>query len=243
MEIPHHGPQPVDRRSRLVAGLLAAVVNAAIVALLWLYAFWTVQNQPTVENFATLLPDTSGTTGAQAPPPIVMHMIRPHALTVAVPIFAVASAGPPAQMSPPSMEATGTPVGGSQLGDTASGANSSMASQGISASISACSIPEWMHALHAHIAQYFFRPRYAIRFKVIGPTYLRYVINKHGHILTLDVEKSSGAWALDYFAKERMRAADPLPSIPDDMHADQLHGLVVIEFGPTSGLESTVGNC
>ncbi len=158
MEIPHRGPQPVDRRSRLVAGLLAAVVNAAIVALLWLYAFWTVQNQTTVENFATLLPDTSGTTGAQPPPPIVMHMIRPHAVTVAVPIFAVASAGPPAQMSPPSMEATEAPIGDSQLSDTAGGAGSRMASKGTSASISACSVPEWMRITCPHRAIFFPSP-------------------------------------------------------------------------------------
>jgi TonB family protein len=244
-EIPHHASQPADRRTRLVAGLLTALIYVGFAALVWQPAFWAgQQSPPTVESFAIVLPDAPVKKNTQVPPTFLVHLIRPHAQIAAPPTFTIASAAPVARPLPPVTAATVSPLaGGSQSNNPATGASLSGAgTNGNAASSSACLDPEWLRKLHDHIRHYFYSPRFIHDLGGIGPVYLSYTVNRAGRILTLDIAKSSGSERLDDFAIERMRDANPLPSIPVRMHTDRLNGLVVLEFGPLSG-GSTIGNC
>lgn len=62
-----------------------------------------------------------------------------------------------------------------------------------------------------------------------GVAYIRFRINRDGHVLTSSLVRSSGFPALDKAAFETLRRADPLPRVPAD-RPDEIELLVPVEF-------------
>lgn len=62
-----------------------------------------------------------------------------------------------------------------------------------------------------------------------GTAYLRFRIDRAGHVLTSAIERSSGYPALDAAALETLRRADPLPKVPTD-RPDEVELVVPVEF-------------
>ncbi|WP_371422643.1 TonB family protein [Tardiphaga sp.] len=62
-----------------------------------------------------------------------------------------------------------------------------------------------------------------------GVVYIRFRINRDGHVLTSSLVRSSGFPALDQAALETLRRADPLPKIPAD-RPDEIELSVPVEF-------------
>ncbi|WP_395396077.1 energy transducer TonB (plasmid) [Novosphingobium sp. BL-8A] len=62
-----------------------------------------------------------------------------------------------------------------------------------------------------------------------GVVYIRFRINRDGHVLTSSLVRSSGFQTLDQAALETLRRADPLPRIPAD-RPDEIELSVPIEF-------------
>jgi protein TonB len=62
-----------------------------------------------------------------------------------------------------------------------------------------------------------------------GIVYIRFRINRDGHVLTSSLVRSSGYPALDQAALETLRRADPLPKIPAD-RPDEIELSVPVEF-------------
>ena len=62
-----------------------------------------------------------------------------------------------------------------------------------------------------------------------GVVYIRFRINRDGHVLTSSLVRSSGFPALDQAARETLRRADPLPRIPAD-RPDEIELSVPVEF-------------
>lgn len=243
--IPHTALPPADRRARLVAGALTALIYLGFASLLWQRAFWTGQDKPqTTESFVILQAHPLERMLPRIPPPFLVRLIRPHAQSAAPPTFTIASSEPIPDARLPVTAANELPLaGGPQLDGAESGANvSGVGTNGDAASSSACLDPEWLSRLHEHIRHYFYTPRFIHDLAGIGPVFLRYTVNKQGQILKLDLARSSGSEMLDDFALDRMRDANPLPAIPDRMHTNQLRGLVILEFGPLIP-GSTIGNC
>jgi len=62
-----------------------------------------------------------------------------------------------------------------------------------------------------------------------GVVYIRFRINRDGHVLTSSLVRSSGFPALDQAALETLRRADPLPKIPAD-RPNEIELSVPVEF-------------
>jgi protein TonB len=62
-----------------------------------------------------------------------------------------------------------------------------------------------------------------------GVVYIRFRIDRGGHVLTSSLVRSSGFPALDQAALETLRRADPLPKIPAD-RPDEIELSVPVEF-------------
>jgi protein TonB len=62
-----------------------------------------------------------------------------------------------------------------------------------------------------------------------GVVYIRFRINRDGHVLSSALVRSSGYPALDKAALETLRHADPLPKIPAD-RPDEIELSVPVEF-------------
>lgn len=62
-----------------------------------------------------------------------------------------------------------------------------------------------------------------------GVVYIRFRINRDGHVLSSALVRSSGSPALDQAALETLRRADPLPKIPPD-RPDEIELSVPVEF-------------
>lgn len=62
-----------------------------------------------------------------------------------------------------------------------------------------------------------------------GVVYIRFRMNRDGHVLTSSIVRSSGSAALDQAALDTLRRADPLPKIPTD-RPDEIEIAVPVEF-------------
>lgn len=62
-----------------------------------------------------------------------------------------------------------------------------------------------------------------------GVVYIRFRMNRDGHVLSSEIVRSSGYLALDKAAVETLRRADPLPRIPAD-RPEEIELAVPVEF-------------
>lgn len=87
----------------------------------------------------------------------------------------------------------------------------------------------WEGRVLARLERFRRYPNEAEHARQQGTAYLRFRIDRDGHVLSSSLERSSGYPALDEAAMETLRRADPLPKIPAD-RPDQIELLVPIEF-------------
>jgi len=69
------------------------------------------------------------------------------------------------------------------------------------------------------------------------------LVRRDGRLDLVEIRRSSGHSALDQAATDMVRRAQPLPHIPDRMHADRIDAEMAIFFGKPDIFTPTPGNC
>lgn len=90
--------------------------------------------------------------------------------------------------------------------------------------------PNYLSLLYAHLERHKRYPAAAQRRRQTGTVYLRFTIDKSGHVLSSRIDRSSGVISLDMEATTMLRRADPLPPLPQDMHQDTFSVIVPVRF-------------
>lgn len=99
-----------------------------------------------------------------------------------------------------------------------------------SASLASSNAPDtWEGCVLARLEKFRRYPDAARSTRQQGVAYIRFRINRDGHVLTSSLVRSSGFPALDKAAFETLRRADPLPRVPAD-RPDEIELLVPVEF-------------
>jgi protein TonB len=88
---------------------------------------------------------------------------------------------------------------------------------------------KWEGRVLARLERFRHYPADAEHARQQGTAYIRFRIDRSGHVLSSSLDRSSGIAALDAAAMETLRRADPLPKIPPD-RPDQIELVVPIEF-------------
>jgi protein TonB len=88
-----------------------------------------------------------------------------------------------------------------------------------------------MRAVTDRVRQVFYYPDAALSLRATGVVVMHFAVRRDGQLEKLGVGKSSGNEVLDKAAADIMRKAQPLPPIPDRMHADRVEGDLPINFG------------
>ena len=79
---------------------------------------------------------------------------------------------------------------------------------------------------------------------VTGVVLVHLVIRRYGRVELVKVDRTSGDQGLDLAATTMVRNAQPLPWIPEHMHADRIEAQLPIEFGTIDpSLKATIGDC
>ena len=241
-----HGTAQVPTSSRVAAGALTLALYALLVFLATHRTLWIGANHPErSELIAKLMPDLPRKKAVQIVPPFLAHLIRPHAETVAPPVFTVASEAPVAPATLSASAATTSPIaGGVPAGNGATGqAASANGSGGNGTTLSSCWDQEWAKAVRDRIRHYFYYPPGAAHRHVTGVVMVHMLIRRNGRLDMLEIGKSSGDASLDEAAYKAVHDAQPLPQIPDRMHADRVDAEMPIIFGNLGASDGTPGNC
>jgi protein TonB len=227
--------------------VLTALLFAGFAFLFSQRSFWSVPDTSLVrETVMRLLPDAPRTISVPPPEPFIAHLIRPHAETMALPTFTIASDAPaPRAALPVTATRTSPQDGGApQAAGTAGQVASANGSGGNGNTVAACLDPAWMRAVTEHVHRFFYRPLAAGRFPMTGLVYLHFIVARDGTLLTSDIGKSSGSHLLDEFALDILHRSVPLPAIPERMHASQIDGVLPMDFGGVGGsLKASMGDC
>ena len=239
-------PAPADTSSRVTGGVLAAVLYALFALLVW----WSFTHQKvspaTSEITTTLLRDVPEKRVTEPLPPFLAPLIRPHAEKPALPVFTIASGAPPQAPAPlPASAAKSSPMQGGTAGNgTVGQAASGNGSSGNGGASAGCLDPIWMRAVSEQVRQYFYYPGTALAVHKTGLVIMHFAVRRNGQIDRLEIGKSSGDDGLDKAATDIMQKAQPLPPIPDRMHADRVDGELPINFGMRSfNGGASAGNC
>jgi protein TonB len=232
--------------SRVAAGLLTVALYALLVFLADHRTIWMGSTHAMRREIITrLMPD---------PPPrrtplpkFLVHLIRPRPQSVAAPAFAIASdapAGPallPASAAKTSPMAGGVPDGpgtmSGQVGTaTGNGGNGSQ--------MSGCYDAAWAQAVTKRIGQFYYYPQQAAMHHIRGVVFVHFIVRQNGQLEMLEVGQSSGDRSLDNAAYDMVKKAQPLPAIPERMHADRVDARFPIGLGDMkAGYKATDGSC
>ena len=63
-----------------------------------------------------------------------------------------------------------------------------------------------------------------------GTVRLRFRMDRRGHLISYEVVGSSGSAALDQAARDMIKAAEPLPPVPDQYPGDVLDLVIPINY-------------
>jgi TonB family protein len=228
-------PSRAASSSCLIAAILTAILYVLVASMIWWSLMASPRNPPISEITATLSPDVPQKKVAPRPPPFLAHLIRPHAQTVAPPVFTVASGAPLMPAPLPALEVKSSPMPGGSSGSSMAGQSAS--ANGVSGSgtaVAGCLDPVWMRAVSERVRQFFYYPPAALGSRTTGVVVVHFVVRRDGRLGTVDVGRSSGNDILDEAAPRIVRLADPLPPIPDRMHTDRVDGELPINFGVRS---------
>ena len=92
------------------------------------------------------------------------------------------------------------------------------------------SAKDYFSALMAQLNRHKTYPAELKKQKKEGIVYLKFSINRQGQLLSTSIKRSSGVAALDQAALDMIRAAAPLPAIPDNMNREQLLLVIPVEY-------------
>lgn len=241
-----HGPARADAYSRVTAGLLTALLYALFALLAWWSLTATTAPPATAEITASILPGVPKKRAIEPLPPFIAHLIRPHVEKPALPVFTVATGAPPQVPAPlPASAAKTSPLAGGTAGTGPMGqAASGNGTGGNGDALAGCWDPVWAQAVTDHVRQFFYYPRAALSTRTFGVVYVHMVVQRDGHLSALDIGKSSGSDMLDEAAYRIVKAAMPLPPIPDRMHVKSVDAEMPINFGVRDFHDSpTIGSC
>jgi protein TonB len=73
-------------------------------------------------------------------------------------------------------------------------------------------------------------PYMAQRMRQEGTVQLRFVMDREGHVLSYNIDKSSGYSTLDGEVEELIQRAEPLPPLPDEMTQARIELVVPVSF-------------
>ena len=238
------GPAPSSRATALA---LTALLFGGFAFLFSQRSFWSIPDRMVIrETVMRLLPDAPRTINVPPPEPVIAHLIKPRAETIAPPSFTIASDAPAPKAALPVTAVKTSPLdaGAPQGAGTAGQVASANGSGGNGNALAACLDPAWMQAVTEHVHRFFYRPVATGRFPMIGLVHLHFIVAKDGTLLTSDIGKSSGSYLLDEFALDILHRAAPLPAIPERMHASQIEGVLPMDFGGVGGsLKASMGSC
>ena len=237
-------PAGADPSSRLTAGLLTASLYALFILLAWWSSTNTAPPSPTAEITATIVQDRPKKRVIE--PPFFAPLIRPRAEKPALPVFTIASGAPPQAPAPlPASAAKTSPMLGGTSGNGPMGqAASGNGTGGNGGAYGGCLDPVWMRAVTERVRQFFYYPDAARASRTTGVATVHFDVRRNGQIDRLEISKSSGDDGLDKAAIDIMRKAQPLPQIPDRMHAARVDGDLPVNFGVRNfSASATAGNC
>jgi len=242
-----HQPARVRASSRLAAGMLTAVLYTLLAILFSQRAFWGAPHSAaTIEVTATLLLEKSQKKIVPRFPPFLAHLIRPRAETIAPPVFTVAADPPVAPALLPASAAKSSPLtGGEPAGIGAAGqAVSANGTNGNGTAFAGCFDPVWARAVSDRVGQFF--PKFAsaaLRQHRTGMVFVQFEVRRDGRLDMLKIGKTSGDRMLDDAAYNMVRAAQPVPAIPDRMHVDRIDVELPIDFGVNGTFQPSAGDC
>ena len=230
-----HAPELADRRARLAAALLTSILYALFAVLIW-RSFLTVPVSPArPEIVAAVLPDVPKKK-PPLPPPLPIHLIRPHPESIILPTFTVASAKPLALALLPPTAADASPImdggmSGNGNGGHGGSADGTSTKDGVPVT---CLDPTWLHAVTMRVMGVLRRMRYPGRAR--GYVIIHFIARDSGQLDLVEISRSSGDGALDERAYIAMRAAVPLPPIPSRMHTDRVDDYYEMDFNVAPSL-------
>jgi TonB family protein len=229
--------------SRAMTVLLTALLFGCFAFLYSQRSFWRIPDSAFVsETVMRLMPDAPRILHMPPPEPVIAHLVRPRAETIAPPSFTIAAEAAPTPLSATASKTS--PLDGGAPGSLGAQIASATGGTGADSSLSTCLDPVWMRAVTDHVRHYFYQPQGVDRFPITGLVYVHFIVAKDGSLLETSIGKTSGNRRLNDAALEIMDMAAPLPAIPDRMHADKIEGLLPIAFGaPAETARTTVGNC
>ena len=201
-----------DWRSRLAGGALSAFAHLAILLALFLTVQQIVPAISQAPLSVLLLPDKAP--APPAPPSIKPRLTIPSPVTAAVPAFSVdpdpvvalAPSGPPA--SAPA-EASAAPASGAPDGNA---------------------LAVYLARISAYMQIRLRKPLVALRLGETGVATVHLVFNRAGHVLLVELLKSSGHRDLDDEAIAVVKRSDPLPPIPPEIKADVINAQMPVNF-------------
>ena len=246
-EFSHHHP---DARSEPSTRVTAGLLTAGLYALVALLAWWSFTHAPTpaqmTEITASILPDMINKRAVEPLPPFLARLIRPRAEKPALPVYTIASGAPPQAPAPlPASAAKTSPLLGGTSGNGPMGqAASGNGTGGNGGGLAGCIDPIWMRAVSERVRQFFYYPDAALAVRTTGVAMVHFVVHRDGRIERLEISRSSGDAGLDKAAIDIVQKAQPLPPIPDRMHAERVDGRLPVNFGVRGGAGGgTAGSC
>ncbi|HEX6957280.1 MAG TPA: energy transducer TonB [Ferrovibrio sp.] len=98
------------------------------------------------------------------------------------------------------------------------------------AAMAAAAKATWQGQLLGHLERHKRYPREAQRRRQQGTAYVRFTIDRRGHVLHARLERSSGHAALDEETLALIRRAEPLPPPPPEIPGETLDLVVPVQF-------------
>jgi len=221
-------PAGVRPSNRAIAAGLTACVYACF-ALIALLPPPPADTIILTETTVRLLPDMPPKDGLPTPPPVPVRLLRPHVESIAPPDFTVASVTPPSPVPLPAIAPLSTPILGGNPSGSGASAGSANGIIGTGNAVSGCFDAAWARAVRDRIGQFYRYPRGARGTR--GVVMMQFTIHANGRLEMLKVETSSGNKWLDREAYDMVQAAQPLPHVPDRMHATRVMAEMAINFG------------
>ena len=236
---PDHRSVSVPASDRAVAGVLTAAVFGLFL-LIWHGPFGLAPKPEPIEIVTRLVPNVPIKKMVLDPPPFVTHLIHPPVQSAAPPAFTVATEAPPAPL--PTSAAATSPFAGGAADDKGQG-GSGNGRRGNGSALSGCWDAAWAQAVRDRIGHFYYYPERASHNHVTGVVHVRMLIRQNGRLDRVEIYQSSGNRLLDGAATDMVRKAQPLPAIPERMHADKVDAEMPIAFGPPDIEHPTAESC
>jgi protein TonB len=224
-----HRPTNVRPSSRAIGAGLTACVYACFALIALLPPPLTPDTIILAETTVRILPDMPPKKDHPTPPTVPVRLLLPHVQSIAPPDFTIASITPPSPAPLPAAEPLSTPLLGGNPSGPGESAGSANGIIGTGDAVSGCFDAAWARAVRDRIGQFYRYPRSAGGTR--GIVMMEFTIHASGRLEMLKVETSSGNKSLDRAAYDMVRAAQPLPHVPDRMHATRVMAEMPINFG------------